>query len=399
MKKKIAIILDLSDMNTFEFNKNTIFDFVKLLDEIYIIDVSKIINLDVKSELLSNIPNSINLKPNNLKELKSILKKENLILMYCLNNDLKYFFINFVISIIGVKKFVISNLGYNPENFNYHEKQKLIEKISIFLKLRFYYYFIRMLILLKIIPRIDYFFESSSYVINSINNGISKKINNRFKWLDLSYYKNVIKINSRSYDYILKNKSSISEDYIVFIDGMLFEHKDRILREGKPDIELRKKYYNTLNNFLKMLENKLKKKVIVCLHPQNLISENNNDFNDFKCIKYKTEEYISKAYIVVFHEGSSIIQAIVSKKKIINLYGEILGNYINKRCNMYSKILNLKSYNLNDLNDLKLIDINSLESDLGSRISNYDRYINENIVFEKNISSSEQIINYFKKNQ
>ena len=66
---------------------------------------------------------------------------------------------------------------------------------------------------------------------------------------------------------------------------------------------------------------------------------------------------------------------------------------------MYSKILNLKSYNLNDLNDLKLIDINSLESDLGSRISNYDRYINENIVFEKNISSSEQIINYFKKNQ
>ena len=218
-------------MNTFEFNKNTIFDFVKLLDEIYIIDVSKIINLDVKSELLSNIPNSINLKPNNLKELKSILKKENLILMYCLNNDLKYFFINFVISIIGVKKFVVSNLGYNPENFNYHEKQKLIEKISIFLKLRFYYYFIRMLILLKIIPKIDYFFESSSYVINSINNGIKKKINNRFKWLDLSYYKNVIKINSRSYDYILKNKSSISEDYIVFIDGMLFEHKDRILKK------------------------------------------------------------------------------------------------------------------------------------------------------------------------
>ena len=41
----------------------------------------------------------------------------------------------------------------------------------------------------------------------------------------------------------------------------------------------------------------------------------------FDCIKYKTDEYIRKAFIVVFHESSSIIQAIMLKKRIICLEG------------------------------------------------------------------------------
>ena len=62
----------------------------------------------------------------------------------------------------------------------------------------------------------------------------------------------------------------------------------------------------------------MKKKVIICLHPGNNLSNNNDDFKGFKTVKYETVEYIRQADLIVFHEGSSIIQG-VAMKKIINL--------------------------------------------------------------------------------
>ena len=55
MKKKLAIILDQSDIKTCEFNKYTIFDFIKLLGKIDIIDVSNIVkSQDSKDLFFSN---------------------------------------------------------------------------------------------------------------------------------------------------------------------------------------------------------------------------------------------------------------------------------------------------------------------------------------------------------
>ena len=67
---------------------------------------------------------------------------------------------------------------------------------------------------------------------------------------------------------------------------------------------------------LKLLQNMYKKKVIICLHPQNDISIKNKDFENFECVKYKTEEFISKAFMVLYHEGSSVLQAIIQKKEM-----------------------------------------------------------------------------------
>ena len=83
------------------------------------------------------------------------------------------------------------------------------------------------------------------------------------------------------------------------------------------------------------------------------------------------------------------------KKKIINLQGSFLSDYINMRCEMYVKTLNLKKYNLDNY---KLESKVHLDNDLVRRIHNYDDYINKNIISEKNVSSTQQIINYFKKN-
>ena len=267
--------------------------------------------------------------------------------------------------------------------------------MSIFYNFKIINYFIRLLVLVKILPSYEYFFESSSYVIDSIKNGLSYKIKKKISFIDISYYKKIIKINSRSYDEILRNKSSISNDYIVFIDGMIFDHRDVIIRSGLPNKKIREKYYFFLRKFLNDLQILYKKKVIICLHPSNNFSEKNNDFKGFKTIKFQTVEYMNKADVIVFHEGSSIIQGL-AMKKIINLQGSFLSDYINKRCEMYVQTLNLKKYNLENY---KLESKKVLDNDLKKRCDYYDDYIEKNIISEKNITSTQQIINYFNKNK
>ena len=118
--------------------------------------------------------------------------------MYCIHNSLKYFSINYLITKLKIKKFIVSNLGYNPENFNYLNKN-LFEKIQIFFKIRFRYYFFRILVLLNVLPKIDFFFEASNFIIKSIENGWSKKIQNIIPWINLSYYKKIIKKIGRAH--------------------------------------------------------------------------------------------------------------------------------------------------------------------------------------------------------
>ena len=77
---------------------------------------------------------------------------------------------------------MISDLGYNPENYNYY-KRNFIKKIKIFFLFRFRYYLIRILIILNLVPKINFFFEASSFVIKSIKNSFSYKFDKIFPFL------------------------------------------------------------------------------------------------------------------------------------------------------------------------------------------------------------------------
>ena len=390
MKSKLSILIDLSNERSVHFNSHSIIHFAKILGEINLINVSEIIKKKKKIDPLSINKDLIIHNPNNIDELKNILVKEKFTLMYCLAFNQEYFFINFLINRLKNKIFVISNLGYNPENFNY-EKRTFFQKIKIFFNIRLNYYIMRILVLFNILPNIDYFFESSSYVINSINGGLSKKIQKKISWLNFSLYKNLIKINSKHHDNLFNNRFEVSEEYIVFVDGFIFDHEDRIMRDGKINIIDRKKYFKDVNNLLNNLQTMYEKKVIVCLHPANNISLKNKDYGKFECVKYQTEKFISKAFIVLYHEGSSVIQAILQKKNIINLHGNYLGTYINKRCELYAKSLDIKRY---DLENYKLDDKESLIQELNASKPNYESYIRENIITDSTKTGIEQIINH-----
>ncbi len=389
---KLFIIIDLSDNQNIEYYKNTIDDFAKELNNINLVDVSYILNKKSNNIKITTKSDLKIIQPKNYKEFRQILKIKNRIYMYGINTGRKYFFINFFLAKENIKKFVISNLGYNPENFNYFKKN-FIDKSKIFLFIRLKYYFTRLLIILNILPKIDYFFESSDFIYKSISKGLSNKIKKKFPLFNFSYYQDVVKINSRYFDNIYYSRYNNAENYIVFIDGMLFDHKDRIMREGVPSNEDREIYYNNLYKVLKEYEKIFKRKIVVCLHPKNNFSVRRGDFKDLKCVKYETEKYISESFLIFFHEGSSIIQAIVQNKNIINLHGQMLGDYINKRCEMYSQLLKLYRIDLSKINIEKE---KIIMKEISNAKKNYEKYVKENIVNDRSLSGILQVIKYLK---
>lgn len=392
MDSTFGIIIDLSNKNSFNLRLKLFIALLKYIKIIDIIDVSKILKKN-KIYHKKNIKSLRLFRPKNISQLKEILSKKKYILLYCLTLQFKYFKINLTLSNSKIKLLIISNLGYNPNNYNYY-KLTIVNKIIIFFKLRLKYFVNRFLIFLNILPKIDYFFESSEFIIKSINNGYSKKIEKLFPFIKLSFYKKLIKINSRFYD---EDKNLKKKKYIVFVDGMPMQHPDRILRDGYPTKKEIDFYYLFINQFLKKLKKQYKKKIIVCLHPKNQDKKFSNEFK-YKTTMYETEKYISNAFMVIFHEGSSIVQAILLKKKIITVYGDILGKSINQRCLMYSKILGNKKIEIStkNLNQDRL----SLNSNLSENEKiKYNKYIKHNIIFDKKYTSTEQVLRFLQKNE
>ena len=98
-------------------------------------------------------------------------------------------------------------------------------------------------------------------------------------------------------------------------------------------------------------------------------------------LKFQTDKYINRSYIVLFHEGSSIIEAITTEKKIINIDGKSLGPYINNRAKLYRDLLNLKKVDL----DNYLIDIENIKDKDFNNLSNFEEYIKKNMYSTKKV--------------
>ena len=311
----IASIINLSNEVVFNFHKKTLLKLTRYSENHIIINVGLILNQrDQKQfKLDKEIKKKFNyVEPKSSIELFKILRSKKFFINYCLSNKLQNFKINLILNLSRQKILTISDLGYNPKNNIYTNNQK-INNFKNFFLLRIEYFFVRILSILRVLHNIDYFFEASNFTIRSIKEGISYKISKIYPFLNFSYYKEIIKINSRHY---YKEKIMTSDNYIVFVDSMI-NHEDRIMREGKiADYEL-EKYYQNLNNIFINLSSIYKKNIIFCIHPKNDISIIQKKFLNIKFKKFQTEKYIRKAFIVIFHESSAIIQAILLKKKNI----------------------------------------------------------------------------------
>ena len=336
------------------------------------------------------------IKINFIQELRNFFKdKKTVFVLNAVISSLNSLYIFYLLKKFKVKTILLNNRGHyaNMDNKNI----KLINKFKTFLQHRFSYYFARLFSIFNIIPKIDYYFETSQKRINVIENSFSNKLKNKTKnFIDISYIRKIFRINSTTYDDLLKPASNnkIEKKYIVLVDSG-FDHGDRVTREIITDKSLydanREIYYGNLFKFLKSLEQNINMQIVYCKHPKSFYPENGEfkKINDKYCNKnYEADDYLYKANIVIFTGGSSMInKAVMFKKKIMLIKSKYIGEYMNSL--LLSFLNQVDLYTL-DLDSFKTYP-EFLEDTITKKINNYDKFIKEHLVFSENKTSYEQI--------
>ena len=333
-------------------------------------------------------------KPKNLRDLKSIFKGKTFIAFNNIGKTFSYFKILFYLNFIDLKQILLLNIGYqsNKVNLDSNSAASFLNSLIYFLRRKVSYYIFRILTIINIFPKIEIYFESSVPTINSVNKGLSKKFESLFPFTKFSYFRSIYKINSRSYN-LKKKKHSTSNKYICFVD-ISFEHLDRVHREGKISYAVKKKYYLFLKNLLINLKIIFKKKIIICIHPKNSDKLFLNYFKDFKIKKYQTSEIIKDSFIILFHESSAIMDAVILKKNIISLKSNLLGKYLSDRTKLYSNLLGLHSLELNK--DYKINKKNLIKNLKKSKIK-MSKYVAQNLQTDKKKPGEEKVIEVINK--
>ena len=201
----------------------------------------------------------------------------------------------------------------------------------------------------------------------------------------------VVLTNSAFYDSMLVNNYRVSEDVVVFLDSMPPYHGDQFRFGFQPiDGEL---YYKKLNRVFDIVESVLGKELVICLHPKYDDENVTKDFGERRTFKYRTDEFIAKAELVLFHHSSAVNSAIVYGKKILQLTGSRFNDFIKNNCQCYQKVIPLTSLDIYecDENSIKQV-LTTLEPDQ----QKYDEFLSNYIIAsgQKGISSREQIADH-----
>jgi len=137
-----------------------------------------------------------------------------------------------------------------------------------------------------------------------------------------------------------------------------------------------------------------KKEIIICLHPKNVDKMIMRSFRNYKIVKYRTPEIINNSYLILFHDSSAALDAILLEKNILCIKSKILGNYWNDRIDQYANKLNLpiinidKVYNINKSKLLKKISLSK---------KNLRKYAKENLQIDNNNIGQDKVVKVIKK--
>jgi hypothetical protein len=246
------------------------------------------------------------------------------------------------------KYFFDSNFLRNLQKF----KKIFIINFNFILYSTFYYF--------NILPKVDYLFHFNDSIDDQIGYSFSDSYKysliNIFKKKFLKrniFFKKTYLINSKTFNELSKNH--IQNKYIVFLDSC-FDHSDRREYDSKPNDVDKQQYYSEIYNTFKTVKN-----FVFLVHPNSNIYEIKKFFKKISVVKFKTRYYLTKSKLVIFHESSSVLDAIYLKKNIVSVESNYLGEYFNFRNKLYSNFFGIKSINLSykknqlNFNNLKKI--------------------------------------------
>ena len=331
--------------------------------------------------------------PSEKNEFLQYIRSDKIFAIDGLGKSFNFFIIRKLINKKNIKLVLIMNSGSLSNEFIYTINSfkgylfKFIKKINNLL----YKFFV----IIKFFPNIFIYFETRKEIYENCVKNKKTKLSFFFPFLNICYFENIYKINSRFYEHYLKSKNSLEEKKIIFLDGN-YKHPDITNRENLNIIELKKKYFKRLDFFFNWIENIFNIKVEICLHPSSDLSEYKSFFKNRVVSINLTNENIIKSFIVIFHESSAILDAIMLKKKIICLNTNLFGNYISNRTSYYKKELNLFSIELDNFENFKNYQMKDVLSSLECSIKNYDTFISSYMKSDDEELGTDKIIRILK---
>lgn len=305
--------------------------------------------------------NKINQKMNILKsrrkkifsynDMQNKLKKEKLkhevIVVLLTSFDQRTYQILDIVRFLKLKSVYLFGFSLNLNIQNRFEKIK--NRVKSFINLRSFFLEFKSTILKKmnknnnvydIVDLVIYSGNTSLKYLNTKNKKLKKLEINKFDYCNISKLK--------------KTKNKIK--HIIFLDqGLSSNHPDKIADSDKGEGDYRN-YFKELDIFFNKIEKFYKLKVVIAKHPKN-----NLDLEKIlqrKTYSHKTHELLANAKFAIAHNSESINYAIYLKKPIIFMYSNYLLNFskssklLCKNINTYSKLVNQKTYNIDD--DIKL---------------------------------------------
>ena len=322
------------------------------------------------------------------KEFKKFAFQKSIVSILNIGKDPSYFNIHYQMKKFDIKLIMIMDLSQigNSMTANLNLKYLLAARQNYFNK--GFYHFFRFMTIINLFPKIDLLFESNSEVKGYIENSRSKRIENYMPFLKISYFKEVVLVNSIYFDkinLIFKNKKQ-KKDHIIYIDTH-FDHPDKLSREGKISANKQNTFYENLEEFLKKISQIYKKPIKISKHPKN--NSRHKFYKSFEISQINTDEEIFDSEIILYTVSSAVLNAVILKKKIINLKSKLLGDYLQNIGNQYVKSLGLVSYDIDKYQNIKK---DELDKKLNDSIINYENYINFKLIADGNNLSCVKIL-------
>jgi hypothetical protein len=336
------------------------------------------------------VPNNIEIFiPKTTKDFEDFMIGKELIAINTIGRMLSDLKINFLLGRHPIKHVQIHNIGFHNTSskwINNNFWKNLAFKLNK-------YYGHKLYVLLSnfgLVPKIQIRFTSNSEIIGIINKSFVKKI---LFYLKLFYVKELVLINSRSFDTFKKNKIETSEHKIVLMDFPL-SHAELIAYQGNIDKKNIEKHYYYLNKLTNNLSNMYNKEVVVCIHPNDNLEIKKKYFPNLEVVQYQTKENVYNAFLVLFIESSAIVDAIFLKKRILSLVSNFIGENVINHGSVWVKKAGLLSINIE--NEIK-IDKNELSSKLDDVKKKYSNYIKSYLAPDGNNIGCEKIIKTLKE--
>ena len=398
MKKKKYFAWIISGANYKESLDSHSFFFEKLsknFEKIYYINICNLSFFG--NEKKGNPPsqkdmpyNFIYFEPGSFFEFKKFLKDKKLIGVCNFGKDFEDLKHHLILNFLDIKFIQISNIG-NIQWSHFVEKYKpFIVKIKFRLLKYYTQKLINFLSIIGLVPKIQLRFLSDRTIIENIK---KNKLKYLFYKLKLFYAKELILVNSRAYDMFLEKKLVLSDDFIVLLDYDLNHPDDKMSHQTYSE-ENYNTHYNYLKSFLDDLSKKYNRKVVVTIHPRDNLDKKKKIFSNYEVVQFKTQEFIGKAFIVIFFDSSAIVDAILMKKRIVTLVSRSLGRLVRDGSNKYSSLAGIYQTILDEIDNSK---IEKIVNESEKRIPLFNKYIAQNIAPDGKEEGYKKIIHIIKE--